>query len=240
MQNLKRAKVLGVPIDLTDLSQAHKYILEHIEEKKKLHVITINAEIIMLAKENKEFSEIVNNAGLIIPDGSGVVLALKKQKINNPKVAGIELALKCVKDGNSRIFLFGGKEDVIKSAYEKLKTDYPQSNIIGYRNGYFSEDEEEKIIEEINSLNPDILLIGLGVPKQEQWIVKMFNKINASVFIGVGGSFDVFSGKIQRAHFIMRKWHLEWLYRLYKEPWRWKRMLVLPRFVFNVLLYKDK
>ncbi|GIW21992.1 MAG: hypothetical protein KatS3mg068_0999 [Candidatus Sericytochromatia bacterium] len=100
---------------------------------------------------------------------------------------------------------------------------------------FFSKDDEENIIKEINSLNVDIIFVGLGVPKQEKWIKENINKLNAKVFVGVGGSFDVFSGKIKRAPKIMINLHLEWLYRLYKEPWRWKRMLALPKFVFKIL-----
>jgi len=227
----KMAKILDVPIDIITMPEAISRIEQAVEQKKKLQVITINPEMIMLSGENEEFREIVNNAGLIIPDGSGVILGLRKQGINIPKLAGIELTENCLRKLNANFFLFGGQEETIKSAYENLKKIISSGNISGYRHGFFKEEDEEEIIAEINRLKVDILFVGLGVPKQEKWIFKNMAKINASVFIGVGGSFDVFSGKIKRAPKLMQKLHLEWLYRLYLEPWRWRRMMALPRYV---------
>jgi N-acetylglucosaminyldiphosphoundecaprenol N-acetyl-beta-D-mannosaminyltransferase len=236
--NLKRGKIMDVPVDLVNKNQALEKIKNAVTENKKLHVVTVNAEMIMLTREDSDFGSILKNAGLIIPDGSGVIWALRNQGIKLAKLPGIELALSCIQDTGARVFLLGGQEETIKLAYDSLVKSSPGHNIAGYRNGYFKDEEDDKIIDQINALNPDILLIGLGVPRQEKWINRNINKINASVFIGVGGSFDVFSGKIKRAPLIMRKLHLEWLYRLYKEPWRWRRMLALPRFVGAV--YRDR
>jgi N-acetylglucosaminyldiphosphoundecaprenol N-acetyl-beta-D-mannosaminyltransferase len=236
--NMKRTKVIDVPVDVVNINQALELIKNVISEKSKLHVITVNAEMVMLTKEDGEFFSILKNAGLIIPDGSGIVWALRREKIKIKKLPGIELAQNCVNDLNARIFLLGGKEEIISQAFKNLNKPSNNSTLIGFRNGYFKDDESNSIIEEINALNPDILLIGLGVPRQEKWIANNINQINASVFIGVGGSFDVFSGKVKRAPVTMQKLHLEWLYRLYKEPWRWKRMLALPKFMGAVYMGK--
>lgn len=237
---LNRAKILDVPVDLVDKNQALEIIKNSISNKKKLHIVTVNAEMLMLTREDSEFAGILKNAGLLIPDGSGIILALWKRGIKLAKLPGIELAQSCITDTDARIFLLGGQEDTIKIAYDNLIKACPNHHIVGYRNGYFKDEDDDKIIEQINALNTDILLIGLGVPRQEKWIVKNINKVNASVFIGVGGSFDVFSGKIKRAPKTMQNLHLEWLYRLYKEPWRWKRMLSLPKFIGAVYLEKNK
>jgi len=237
---LNRAKIMDVPVDLVAKNQALEIIKNSISNKKKLHIVTVNAEMLMLTREDNEFAGILKNAGLLIPDGSGIIWALWKQGIKLAKLPGIELAQSCITDIDARIFLLGGQEDTIKTAYDNLIKACPNHHIVGYRNGYFKDEDDDKIIEQINVLNTDILLIGLGVPRQEKWIVKNINKVNASVFIGVGGSFDVFSGKIKRAPKTMRKLHLEWLYRLYKEPWRWKRMLALPKFMGAVYLEKNK
>jgi N-acetylglucosaminyldiphosphoundecaprenol N-acetyl-beta-D-mannosaminyltransferase len=235
---LKRAKIMDVPVDLVDKNEALEIIKNSVSEKKKLHIVTVNAEMIMLTREDKEFASILKNAGLLIADGSGVIWALRKQGIKLAKLPGIELAQSCVNESGARIFLLGGQEDTIKMAYNNLIKGNPDHHIVGYRNGYFKDEEDDKIIEEINALNTDILLIGLGVPRQEKWINRNLERVKASVFIGVGGSFDVFSGKVKRAPETMRKLHLEWLYRLYLEPWRWKRMLALPKFMGAV--YREK
>lgn len=233
-------KIMDVPVNAVSMEQSLKIINDKINSKEKIHIITINAEMIMLSKENQEFNNILNEAELLIPDGSGVVWALRKQGVKVKKLPGIELSQNCISKLGKNVYLLGASHEVIKSAYEKLKEKFPDSKIVGYHDGYFKEEQENQIIDEINSLNTDILLVGLGVPRQEKWIRANMNKVNASVFIGVGGSFDVFSGKIKRAPKIMIKLHLEWLYRLYKEPWRWRRMLALPKFVGEVYTYKGK
>jgi N-acetylglucosaminyldiphosphoundecaprenol N-acetyl-beta-D-mannosaminyltransferase len=233
---ISRAKILDIPVDLVDLPTLLSIIKKTLENNNKLHIVTVNAEIIMLSKKNKEFKDILIKSNINIPDGSGVVWALRRKKIKINKLAGIDLVENCIKHlTNARIFLFGTEENIISKAFDNLNNKYKNNNLVGYRNGFFTENQEKEIINYINSLNVDILFVGLGVPKQETWIKKNINKINAKVFVGVGGSFDVFSGKIKRAPKIMIKLHLEWLYRLYKEPWRWKRMLALPYFVFTVL-----
>lgn len=235
-----RKVILDIPVDITDISDSLKKINHALQEKKKFHIVTVNAEMIMLSKTDNEFCQILKNADLVIPDGSGVVWAISRKGTKIKKLAGIELAENIIKHTNTKIFLLGGQEETISLAYENLKKLSPQNNIIGYRNGYFKEEDEDEIIREINSSGAEILLIGLGVPRQEKWIVKHKEKLNASIFMGVGGSFDVFSGKINRAPLLMRNLHLEWLYRLYKEPWRWKRMLALPKFAGAVLTEKEK
>lgn len=236
-QNLE--KIMNIPVNAVSMDQALGIISDTIEKKSKLHIITINAEMIMLSKTNEEFKNILNGANLLIPDGSGVVWALRKQGIKVKKLPGIELSQNCISQLGKNVYLLGANKEVIQKAYENLKAKYPHSQIVGYHDGYFNNDNQEPIINEINALNTDILLVGLGVPRQEKWIRENLTKVNASVFIGVGGSFDVFSGKIRRAPPLMIKFHLEWLYRLYKEPWRWKRMLVLPKFVGAVYTYKE-
>lgn len=236
---LKLHKIMNVPVNAVNMNEALDIINEKTQKKEKLHIITINAEMIMLSKENEEFKNILNQAELLIPDGSGVVWALRKQGVPVKKLPGIELSQNCISQSGKNVYLLGASQDIIETAYQNLIKKYPNHNIVGYHNGYFKDGEDENIINEINSLNTDILLVGLGVPRQERWIRNNLNKVNASIFIGVGGSFDVFSGKIRRAPDIMIKFHLEWLYRLYKEPWRWRRMLALPKFVGAVYTYKE-
>lgn len=233
-----RPQVLGVPVDALSMEEAIKRINEAIEKKEKLHIVTINAEMVMLTQTDKEFNDILQRSKMLIPDGSGIVIALKKYGQKISRLPGVELARECVKSTKGNIFLFGANENVITTAFENLKKLNGSANLVGYRNGYFTEKDEESIIKQINDSKADIVMIGLGAPKQEKWISKNMDKINASVFIGVGGSFDIFSGTKKRAPIIFQKFHLEWLYRLYQEPWRYKRMIVLPKFLLAV--YSEK
>lgn len=125
-----------------------------------------------------------------------------------------------------------------EEAAKKVQTENPDINIVGIRNGYFSADEESNIIEQINASNPDVLLVALGAPRQEKWIYKNKHRLNAKICIGVGGTFDVLAGRAKRAPVFFQKNGLEWLYRLYKEPWRFIRMLDLPRFILLVTAKK--
>jgi N-acetylglucosaminyldiphosphoundecaprenol N-acetyl-beta-D-mannosaminyltransferase len=135
--------------------------------------------------------------------------------------------------------MLGAKQEIIESAVDKLKAAFPGVNIAGYRNGYFSREEENEVIELIRNSKSNILLAGLNSPFQEKWLYNNLNRFNVQIVMGVGGSFDVISGKLRRAPHIMQNLGIEWLYRLAQEPWRINRMRDLPKFVINILKIKQ-
>ncbi|HHY13222.1 MAG TPA: WecB/TagA/CpsF family glycosyltransferase, partial [Thermoanaerobacterales bacterium] len=139
-----------------------------------------------------------------------------------------------------RIYLLGSKPGIAKLASAKIKEKYPGIKIEGYHHGYFSIDDEEKIIKDINYKKPDFLFVGLGAPRQEKWIFENLEHLDVKVCMGIGGSIDIFAGKVKRAPLIFQKLGLEWFYRLIKEPRRIGRMLALPHFVLKVLFLRDK
>jgi N-acetylglucosaminyldiphosphoundecaprenol N-acetyl-beta-D-mannosaminyltransferase len=143
-------------------------------------------------------------------------------------------------DRKIRYFFFGSKPGVTEEAAENILEKFPGVEIAGCRNGFFSEEDEPEIIRHINSANADMLLVALGSPKQEIWIHKHKDLLNCKVCIGVGGSLDVFAGRIKAAPEFFRRNGLEWLYRLYTEPKRFKRMLKLPQYVFLAISYRYK
>ena len=138
-------------------------------------------------------------------------------------------------NGPHTVYFFGGAPGVAQKAAEMMEIKYPGLKIVGVHNGYFDEKEERKIIADIKRVQPSLLLVGLGSPKQEKWIYNNLRLTGAKVAIGIGGSFDVMSGNLKRAPKIFCKLGLEWFYRLITQPTRFKRMLKLPKFVVTVL-----
>lgn len=233
-----RCFVLNCPVDLVSCDKAIEITNNAIVESRNFHIVTINPEMIMNAQTNAEFLNLLNNSDLNIMDGVGVRLALKFRGINKAQIRGVDFSRELIKlasEKEYRIAFLGAKEEVIKKACENFKLEYPNLNIVYSRNGYF--DNLEQICEEIKTANPQILLIGMGSPYQEEIIVKLKNILQGCTMIGVGGSFDVFSGIVKESPVIYRKLGLEWLYRTVCQPERFKRIFpVLPLFLIKCII----
>ncbi len=235
-----RKKVLGYGIDLVSFSEALCKVDDSIRDKSGMQIVTINPEMINQGHAIPEMDEILKNAEMILPDGVGIKIALKLKGINQERIAGIEFAKKiielCAKNGY-KIALFGAKQEVIEKTEENLLKEYPELKIVYTRNGYFSKEEEQQIKEDIKNAGPDVIFTALGAPKQEIFNKEMKQLLPGTVFIGIGGSFDVWSGMVQRAPEIWQKTGLEWLYRTLKEPQRFKRIFpTLPLFLIKVII----
>lgn len=240
-----KINIRGVNIDNVTLDEAEEIIKGYIESKSFHAVFTPNAEIVQLCVENEDVKDIVNSADLIIPDGAGVVLASKILKTPlREKVPGVELGLRAIKlshENGYGVYFLGSKPGVAELAAEKLKEKYENFNLVGCHDGYFNKsgEENDRVIEKINELSPDILFVCLGVPAQEKWICENRDKLNnVGLVMGLGGSLDSYAGTVKRAPDIFIKLNLEWFYRLIKEPKRIGRMMKLPKFVFGTLFYK--
>lgn len=235
-----KAQILGYGVDLFGFDEALDYTAKHIEANEGMQIVTINPEMIETAKINDAFAAVLNNADLVIPDGVGVKIALKIKGINQDNIPGIEFSKKlieyCAQEGKP-IALFGAKEEIIQKTKENLQNEFPFLNISYMRNGYFSTDDEESIKNEMVQAKPAAAFIALGAPKQELLINKFKKDLPNTVFVGVGGSFDVWSGVVKRAPVIYQKLGLEWLYRTVKEPARFKRIFpTLPMFLIRVIM----
>ena len=218
---MDKVNILGVHVDMVNISQATDCIMRFLDEDKFHAVYTPNSEIIMLAYKDEKFCKLLNNADLLTADGIGVVHASQVlQKMNYT---------------DHKLFLFGGKPGIAEEAKKKLLEEYTDLNIVGTRNGYFKPEEEAEIVEEINNSGADIVFVCLGAPKQEQWIERNRDALKVRVAMGIGGSLDVFAGKVERAPEIFCKTGMEWFYRLCKEPWRIGRMMELPKFAATVI-----
>ena len=233
-----KAFVLNCPIDLCSLDEALNKANDAIRNNINFQIITINPEMIMNAQKNEHFFNILSNSDLNIADGVGVKIALKLKKIKQNQIRGVDFSRELTKlasENNYRIAFLGAKEEIIQKAKENFLKKYPNLNFVYTRNGYF--DDENKIIEEIKSANPQILLVGLGSPKQEEIIVKLKSVLQGCTMVGVGGSFDVFSGIVKESPMIYRKLGLEWLYRTILQPERFKRIFpVLPIFLIKCII----
>ena len=235
-----KVNILGVNIDKVNIDEAVDRIFEMLDERKCHSVFTPNSEIILEAYKDHKFSEVLNSADLLTADGIGVVYASKI--LGNPigeRAAGFDIAcgvIDRISESGHRLYLFGGKPGVAERAKKNLEEKYPFIQIVGTRNGYFQDDESPRIVNEINSVGAEIVFVCLGAPKQEKWIRENQDKLRARVLMGIGGSLDVFAGKVERAPEFYCKHGLEWFYRLKKEPWRAKRMTALPKFAATVLL----
>lgn len=243
MQIKKPVKILGVPVHPLTMSESVAVLEEKLQKKEQAFVVTANAEIIMMCQQDKEYNNIVSEqADLVLPDGAGAVWAGRYLGNEVPeRVAGFDLynqLLKLSADKGYKAYFFGGAPGVAEAAKNKAEELYPGVQIVGCRNGYFNETEEEAIIKEINDAAPDMLFVALGAPKQEKWLVKYRNQLKPRVLMGIGGSFDVLAGKMERAPKWMQEASLEWAFRLYKQPSRFMRMLALPKFVLKVIFCK--
>lgn len=237
---MTKEKILGINVIQLDYKTLVNKIDENINNREKTFIVAINPEKILMARKNKKLLNILNNADYPIPDGIGIIYASRLNKGSiKTRVTGIntmeELCSFATKK-KYRVFLYGGKEEIVKKAKEQLEKTYKGINIVGYINGY--ETNNKEIINKINNCHPDIVFVALGSPKQEYWIYDNMEAIDAKVFQGVGGSFDVISGKTKRAPKKVQKLGLEWLFRLIKEPKRVFRQIKLIKFVFLVLLNK--
>lgn len=237
---MESLKILGINISKVTYNEAIERIALYIEERQPIQVVTANAEIVYAASREQKLKDIVNTSGLVTADGVGVVYAAKIKGDPVPcKLAGVELTEGLVSLSGSRgwrIYFLGGAPGVPEKAKEELLKKYPETNIVGTRNGYFDSAQEEDIRQDILSKKPDILFVALGFPKQELWIAENKEALKVPVSIGVGGSLDIFSGSKKRAPVIFRKLGIEFLYRFIQEPTRLSRYLNLPKFVFAFFL----
>ncbi len=237
---MKTVSILGVDVAACSRVRARDKVFEMLRETGLHMVFTPNSEIIMLARKNKAFQDILNQADLCTADGIGVVYGAKILGTPIPeRVAGFDLLTDVLQHANDlSVYLFGSKPGVAEKAKAEMEHRFAGVHVVGTQNGYFDEAQEQLILADIREKQPDLLLVCLGAPKQEQWIWQHREEIGAKVVMGLGGSLDVLAGEVKRAPDIFIKLGLEWFYRLLKEPQRIGRMMALPHFLLVILKEK--
>ena len=229
--------ILSLQIHLLDDYLA--WLVKRLDLKKGTHVVTLNAEMSMMAQENAALHQIIESADLVIPDGAGVILYMRLRGRQHQRCPGIELAASLIKylgksaPANSLCF-FGGSPGTAKQAAQNWQSQYPNLEILT-QDGYVSGAAETEWKQTLQNEQPAVILVGIGVPRQELWIAENRHLCPNSIWIGVGGSLDIWAGTKERAPEWLRNNNLEWSYRLYQEPWRWRRMLSLPKFFWRSL-----
>ena len=234
----ERVNILGVEVDAVTMTEAVADVCAYMDERAGVMIATANAEMIMRATHDRELCTILNEAALVVPDGAGTVWAARHLGHAMPeRVAGYDLAQELLRRAPAegrRIYFFGAAPGVAEKAKEKAEQLYPGIEIVGVRNGFFSPADNAAIITEIKAAHPDLLLVALGVPKQEKWIAAHLAALDVPAAIGVGGTLDVMAGVMKRAPYWMQKAKLEWLFRGLMQPKRAGRLLALPKFVLKV------
>lgn len=227
---MNRIRVAGCPVDSISFAEAVEEICCRIDGRRKTHVVFINAAKVVKYRTQPALARVIDRADLLLADGVPVVWASRLLRAALPgRVNGTDLMEKMVEvaaERGYRIFLFGASQEVVETAALRFKKLHPSLNIVGVRNGYFSDRESCEIIRQINDCRPDLLLLAMGTPEKEIWGDTYLNILNAVVCQGVGGSFDVIAGTTRRAPKWMQVYGLEWFYRFLEEPKRmWKRYL---------------
>ncbi len=239
MDQIPAINILGIPVHDVTMTETLDLITQFVAQGGAHQICTINPEFIIAAQNDLEFKRILNQAALNLPDGIGVVWAAKRKgHVLRERVAGsdliYQLAARAAKTG-WKIFLLGAADGVADQTAIKLRSIYPSVNIVGAWAGSPQPEADSEAVQRIRATEADIVLVAYGAPKQDKWIDRNVARTGASVAIGVGGSFDFVVGTQRRAPQWIRRLNLEWLYRLVREPWRWRRQLALPRFVWKVI-----
>ncbi|WP_277631437.1 WecB/TagA/CpsF family glycosyltransferase [Atopococcus tabaci] len=237
----EKVTILGVPFDNFTHEEFVHTLEKRLHAQQKTFVVTANPEIVMYAHAHPEYADILSEADFIAPDGIGVVKA--SRVLNTPikeRVPGYELMLDLLdvadREGH-RVYFLGARQEVIEKLVATVPVKWPGLTLAGWHHGYFDH-TDEKMMDRVHSTHPDLIFVALGYPAQEQWIHDYMKQADKGLAMGVGGSFDVLSGTTKRAPKWVRKFHVEWLYRLVKQPSRWRRMLAIPRFLGSVRVQK--
>lgn len=239
---MSRASILGVAVDRVSLDEAvarvEGFIADFARDGRTRLVVTPNPEIIYAARTDGELAAALREADLSLPDGTGVVWAARRLGEPVPeRVAGIDLMerlLALSARRGYRVFFLGTRPEVVARAAEVARRRYPGLAVAGYHHGYFGPEEDGAVVAAIRSARPDLLIVGMGSPRDQTWLWRHRGDLGVPVGLGVGGSLDVLAGVVRRAPRWLQSLGLEWLYRLLRQPRRWRRMLALPRFVWAV------
>jgi len=231
--------ILGVPVDNVTKEEALAKIEAFIEDGRPHQMVTLNPEFIMAAQNDAQFFQVLKEADLSLPDGVGLLWAARFLGMPlRERVAGVDTVRRIASlaaERGYRLFLLGAAEGVAEATAMRLEEENPGLKIAGTYAGSPDPKEEDKIVEMVRAARPHLLLVAYGAPQQDLWIHRNLGRLGVPVAMGVGGAFDFISGKAKRAPGWMQRLGLEWFHRLLHEPWRWRRMLALPKFVWLVL-----
>jgi N-acetylglucosaminyldiphosphoundecaprenol N-acetyl-beta-D-mannosaminyltransferase len=231
----RETTVLGLPVHIVTMTEAVARIRQVLAEGLRMRVVTLNPEMVMAARHDPELDAALRKGDLIVPDGYGIVWALRHYGCKGQeRIAGVDLVENLFAagvPGGLRVYLLGGMAGVAEAAARRIAARWPGVQVVGTAHGYFPPPAGDEVIRAINAARPQVLLVGMGLPRQELWLAENWEKLQVPIGIGVGGALDLWAGKVRRAPALWRKGRLEWLYRALQEPARFRRLLVLPGFI---------
>lgn len=236
---VERIDILGLSVCRVDRAETHALLRRYLAEGGSHLVVTVDAFAAVIAASDPEYRTIVNRADLATPDGAGILWAARR--LGRPlkeRVSGVDLAEWLCAEGaraGFSLFFYGGEPGVAEAAAARMQARYPGLRIVGTAHGYLSPAEQASLPARIRELQPAVLLVALGIPRQEKWLAAHLDRLAIPICMGVGGTLDVFSGRVDRAPTWMQRSGLEWFYRLLRDPRKIRKVAVLPRFVAMVL-----
>lgn len=234
-----RTQILGMPVDVLTMDDCMETIGEFVRTGQPHLVVTADSSGIVQAQTDAVLAELYQTADLVTPDSAGVVWAIRRNGHAIPaRVSGVDIVdnvCRVSADRGWRIYFLGAAPGVAELAAERMRLRHPGCNIVGARHGYFPTESDDVVAHEVAETKPDILFVAMGIPRQEKFIRATQDIIGAKVAMGVGGSFDVFSGKVKRAPVFMQKLKMEWLWRLAQNPKKIGKVMLLPKFVSLIL-----
>lgn len=238
-EQIPALRFLGIRVHNVSGAEALEILDSFIQERRPHQVVTVNPEFVMESRRLPAFRDVLAGADLSLPDGAGLLLAARIQGARlKERVTGVDMvsrmAAMAAQKGYS-LFLLGAAQGVAEETARRLTAANPGLRIVGTHAGAPAPEEEEGIIARVAAANPDVLFVAYGAPRQDLWIARNLARLDVPVVMGIGGAFDFISGRARRAPAWMQRAGLEWLHRLIREPWRWRRMLALPRFVMQVI-----
>lgn len=230
--------LLGVPISVLDMDQTVAYLHKLLESSGAHQIVTADSYGLVLSRQDAQLRSIYLGASLVTADSSGVVWGLSRMGRRVERVSGVDLVDRlCALSAEHgyRISLLGSAPGVAQQAAEKLALRHPGCRIVSTRDGFFPMSDADVVADEVAAAKPDILLVAMGIPRQEEFIAKTLRRTGAKVAMGVGGSLDVYSGRVKRAPLVVQRMKLEWLWRLAQNPKKFEKVARLPKFVWLVL-----
>jgi N-acetylglucosaminyldiphosphoundecaprenol N-acetyl-beta-D-mannosaminyltransferase len=239
---VESTRILGITLHKVTTTQTLALLEQYITEGKPRQVVTLNPEFVMEAQRNAHFRVVIGEADLVLADGHGLLWAARVLGDRLPeRVTGsdtVPLIAEMAAQRGYRLFLLGAAPGVAEKAAAVLQSRHPGLDIAGTYAGSPAPEEEDAIVARIQAAHPHFLFVAYGAPRQDIWIHRNLARLGVPVCMGVGGTLDFIAGIVPRAPVWMRQHGLEWLYRLVRQPWRWRRMLVLPRFVLRILQFR--
>lgn len=240
MSGMETVPLLGLPVSRVSMDDTLEMIDGFIARRSPpRHLVTADASMVVIARGDPELKAIIDGADLVTPDGAGILWA--SRLLGTPlthKVSGVDLVghlCRLSAERGWKVFFLGAAPGVADEAATNLRKRYPGAQIIGARDGFFSPEQEPDVVRQIQDAAPDVLLVAFGIPRQEKWIARHKAVLNVPVSIGIGGSFDVYSGRVKRAPLWMQRRGLEWLHRLLANPRKIRKVMTLPRFALLAL-----